>query len=296
VLSALVLAATVMTAAGCSSGSKPNSGAPTTTAPSRPSTTAPPRSSTSGIVKHPKGTTPGPVTCANRTATGALLAALGTADGRATAAELPGHTFYGTCGDKRYTVAAIVAGPLATQSEAAAFGFDPVTTAEFFTSTGGSAWAVSGRSSGSFGCSTFDIPAALRARWGHCDVPLHPEPPGPTATGNQTACRDYSGMRTYVRLTGVAVAADGGATLTAIPQGVHCGGPDDLQYADTGAAETLHLLPRSPVGIFDIAAKGEQSEPIGQLSSYLQHPELGIFEVYGDPPDLVTGIAEQYHP
>jgi hypothetical protein len=45
-----------------------------------------------------------------------------------------------------------------------------------------------------------------------------------------------------------------------------------------------------------MAAGGERSESIAQLATYLQHPELGIFEVYGITPNLVTGIAEQFHP
>jgi hypothetical protein len=116
------------------------------------------------------------------------------------------------------------------------------------------------------------------------------------AEGGQTVCRNYTGSRAYVRLTTVQVAADGAATLQAVPQGVHCGGPDDLQYANSGAPETLHLLPGAPVGIFNIASEAEQSEAIAQLSAYLRHPELGIFQVYGDSPNLVTGIAEQFHP
>ena len=40
----------------------------------------------------------------------------------------------------------------------------------------------------------------------------------------------------------------------------------------------------------------ERSKSTAQLAAYLQHPELGIFEVYGTTPSLVTGIAEQFHP
>jgi hypothetical protein len=77
---------------------------------------------------------------------------------------------------------------------------------------------------------------------------------------------------------------------------VHCGGPDDLQYEDVGVLETLRLLPGAPVGIFDIEAGREKPESIGQLAAYLQHPELGIFELYGTTPNLITAIAEQFHP
>jgi hypothetical protein len=114
--------------------------------------------------------------------------------------------------------------------------------------------------------------------------------------GNQTVCRNDTGSRAYVRLTDVQVDVDGAATLQGVPEGVHCGGPDDLQYANSGAPEVLHLVPGAPVGIFNIASGAEQSEAIAQLSTYLQHPELGIFQVYGDPPNLVTGMAEQFHP
>jgi hypothetical protein len=116
------------------------------------------------------------------------------------------------------------------------------------------------------------------------------------AAGDQTVCRDDTGSRAYVRLTNVQVAVDGTASLQAVPQGVHCGGPDDIQYANTGAPEILHLLPGAPVGIFSIASGAEQSEAVAQLAAYLRHPELGIFQVYGDSPNPVTGIAEQFHP
>jgi hypothetical protein len=228
-----------------------------------------------------------------------VLAGLAAADGRASAVELPGHTFYGNCGRSYYAVAAVVAGPLATgpevAPEVAAFG-SGVTIAEFFTSTSGSKWTMTERSSGSYSCASFNVPAGLRTIWGDCDVALHAEPPGPQAAGDETACREFSGARTYVRLTGVQVDPDGSATLLGSPQGVHCGGPDDLQYSNVGITETLHLLPGAPVGIFDIAAGAEQSESIAQLAGYLQHPELGTFEVFGATPNLVTGIAEQYHP
>jgi hypothetical protein len=92
------------------------------------------------------------------------------------------------------------------------------------------------------------------------------------------------------------VAGDGAATLQGVPQGVHCGGPDDFQYANSGPPETLHLLPGAPVGIFNITAGTETSQPVGGLAAYLQHPELGVFQVYGSPPNLVTGVAEQFHP
>jgi hypothetical protein len=125
---------------------------------------------------------------------------------------------------------------------------------------------------------------------------LHVEPPGPPSSTNETACLDFSGARTYIRLIGVQSAGDGSANLHGIPEGVHCGGPDDLQYVDVGALETLHLVPGAQVGIFDTVAGREESEPIAQLAGYLDHPESGIFEVYGIAPNLVTGIGEQFHP
>ena len=50
------------------------------------------------------------------------------------------------------------------------------------------------------------------------------------------------------------------------------------------------------MGIFNITAGIETSQPVGGLAAYLQHPEPGIFQVYGSPPNLVTGVAEQFHP
>jgi hypothetical protein len=154
-------------------------------------------------------------------ATTSVLAGLAAADGRPRAAELPGHTFYGNCGSTYYAVAALAAGPLASDAEVAAFG-SGAAIAEFFESTGGTNWTIMERSSGSYSCASFNVPAGLRAIWGDCGVPLHIEPPGPPAAGDQTACREYSGARTYVRLTGVQVDAGGSATLRGIPQGVHC--------------------------------------------------------------------------
>jgi hypothetical protein len=224
-----------------------------------------------------------------------MLAGLAAADGRAQVAELPGHTFYGNCGPGYYAVAALAAGPLAPDAEINAFGPGPA-TAEFFTSTGGSNWTMTARSSGSFSCASFNIPAGLRAMWGNCAVPMHAEPPGPPAASDETACLEYSGARTYVRLTGVQPDRDGSATLRGIPQGVHCGGPDDLQYENVGNPETLHLLPGAQVGIFDVTAGREKSASIAQLAAYLPHPESGTFEVYGVTPNLLTGVAEQFHP
>ena len=239
--------------------------------------------------------TPAKSSCFDDTATASVLAGLATADGRAMAALLPGHTFYGNCGPGYYAVAALAAGPLATDAEMTAFG-SGAATAEFFTSTGGSNWTMTARSPGSFSCASFKVPAGLRAIWGNCAVPLHVEPAGPPAATNETACLDYSGARTYVRLTAVQADGDGSATLRGIPQGVHCGGPDDLQYEDVGPLETLHLLPGAQVGIFDITAGRERSDSITQLAAYLPRPESGTFEVYGVTPNLVTGVAEQFHP
>jgi hypothetical protein len=156
----LVLAAT----AGCGSSLRaPRSSS--LTAPNRvPATTGPANSGTIAS---------GTPACTNDTVTASVLAALTVADGRATAAELPGHTFYGNCGDRRYAVAALVAGPLATQSQMAAFG-SGAATAEFFTGTGDLAWTVTAHSAaGSYGCASFDIPTGLQASWGglRCAAP-----------------------------------------------------------------------------------------------------------------------------
>lgn len=238
----------------------------------------------------------GEVSCSNDFVSPAVLDGLVAADGRPTAAELPGYTFYANCGDSYYATAAIVAGPLATPSEMEAFGYGSPAD-EFFTRTGGSTWKLAGRSMESYRCESFDSPASVRAMWANCEVPLHPDASGLPSAGDQAKCRDYTGRRTYARISSVQVRPDGSANLLVVPQEVHCGGPDDLQYNDAGAApETLHLLPGSPVGIYDISSSSEQAEPIAQLSAYLRHPESGTFEVFGDAPNMVTGLAEAFHP
>ncbi len=286
-LAAGIVLVLALASAGCGNSSHQAGTAPAPTVSTRSSSAAP--------AGGPGPTTPTGSGCSDDTATAAVLGGLAAADGRATAAELPGYTFYANCGHSYYAVAALAAGPLATDPEITAFG-SGAATAEFFTSTGGSNWTMAARSSGSFSCASFNVPAGLRAIWGNCDVPLHVEPPGPPAATEETACLDYSGARTYVRLTGLQADGHGSATLQGIPQGVHCGGPDDLQYATIGTLETLHLLPGAKVGIFDVTAGRQRAESIAQLAAYLPHPELGIFEVYGVTPNLVTGVAEQFHP
>lgn len=233
--------------------------------------------------------------CSSETVTASVLAALAVADGRPEAAELPGYTFVGGCGTTSYAVTALAAGPLATAAQRSAFD-TAGPSASFFREEPGSAWISAGSSGPPFGCAAFDVPPGLRADWGDCAVSVHPEPPGPTPVGDQTSCRASTGARTFVHLTGVDLASDGSATLRSVPQDVRCGGPNDLQYSDAGAEEDLHLLGGAPVGVSDGPSGLDRALPVSQLAGYLQHPESGIFEVFGETPGLVTGLAEQYTP
>ena len=233
--------------------------------------------------------------CSSETVTAAVLAALAAADGRPEAAELPGYTFVGGCGTTSYAVTALAAGPLATAPQRSAFDAAGP-SASFFREEPGSAWISAGRSGAPFSCAAFDVQPGLRADWGDCAVTVHPEPAGPPAVGDQTSCRASTGARTFVHLTGVDVAVDGSATLRSVPQDVRCGGPNDLQYSDAGAEEDLHLLSGAPVGVSDGPSGLDRALPVSQLAGYLQHPESGIFEVFGDTPGLVTGLAEQFTP
>jgi hypothetical protein len=222
-----------------------------------------------------------------------VLAALDVADGRPSATETPGTTFYGTCGATAYAVSSFRLGAGGTEADSVAFQ-DGGVYPELFRNTG-TGWRelASGNQLGSCPSSPL-LPVELRTIWHDCAIATTGTP-SPTPT----TCAEFEAGRVFVRLKTVTVARDGSAVLTGNPVTVHCGGPDDFQFVDGTGTTTVDL---EVGGTVDVVGADDEPAPLDvhKLAAYVASGgETDVFLVTGTEVgtvDHATAVAEQFHP
>jgi len=269
-----------------------------------PSGGAPSGGALSGVDRSPSATPPAPVTpvatfaarpgCRNGVLSAADRVRVAAADGRPHATEVPGASFYGTCGGIAYVVTRMRPAPGSSLAAGVPFqdgGADPELLVDR-----GDRWTVVAHATGPSGCTTSPVlPDQLRALWHQCWTGSVPAVP--TGAEGCAALQQHP----LVHLTFVVLKPDGSAHLTGTPTTVHCGGPDDLQFVPEPGTVTVDL--RSG-GTVRVARSGPvtvlRQLPVRQLPKYVASgAATDVFLINGKFNGLVydaTAVIEQWHP
>jgi hypothetical protein len=118
------------------------------------------------------------------------------------------------------------------------------------------------------------------------------------AHGNPlAACQKWAKQHTFVRITKAKGNPRYGLTVTGQTVRVHCGGPDDLQYIQTGKPFKGHLLPHAKINVLTFA-NGIRTPRLAE--SKFPHwvatdDNSGVYSVTG-PFKAIRALAEEYHP
>jgi hypothetical protein len=111
------------------------------------------------------------------------------------------------------------------------------------------------------------------------------------------ACHKWAKEHTFVRITKAKGNPRYGLTVTGQTVRVHCGGPDDLQYIETGKPFKGHLLPHATIKVLTFT-NGIHTPRLAE--SKFPHwvatdENSGVYSVTG-PFKAIRALAEEYHP
>ncbi len=111
------------------------------------------------------------------------------------------------------------------------------------------------------------------------------------------ACQKWAKEHTFVWITKAKGNPKAGLVVTGQTVRVHCGGPDDLQYIQTGKRFTGHLLPSAKINVLTFT-NGIQSPrlPESKFPHWVATDHnSGIYAVTG-PFKAIRALMEEYHP
>jgi hypothetical protein len=116
-------------------------------------------------------------------------------------------------------------------------------------------------------------------------------------TSPLAACQKWAKEHTFVFLIKAEGNPKAGLTVIGQTVRVHCGGPDDLQFIETGKRFTGHLLPNAKINVLTFT-NGIQTPRLAE--SKFAHwvatdHNSGIYSVTG-PSKAIRALAEEYHP